>query len=298
MDRKIRLMPELPEVETIKCGLEPSLTHAKIIAAKQHRADLRYPFPENFVSHLIGSQIVGLGRRAKYLLIHLDNDETIISHLGMSGSWILEDQSIGTYHHDKQRLIKHNHFAMDIETPKGRIFHLVYNDPRRFGFMLITKTKDLAFHKLLANLGPEPTGNSLSGDYLNHSLRNKKTSLKSALLDQRLIAGLGNIYVCEALWRSRLSPLRRSSTLGEKTSLACKQSELLAENIRNVIADAIKAGGSTLRDYVHTDGSLGYFQHRFSVYQCEGKPCPQCGKPIIRTVQSGRSSFYCEHCQK
>lgn len=291
-------MPELPEVETIKRGLEPSLTHAKIVTARQNRADLRYPFPENFISRLTGCEIIGLGRRAKYLLIHLDNDETIISHLGMSGSWSLEDETIGIYHHGTQKLARHNHFEMEIKTPEGHIFHVVYNDPRRFGYMLLAKTKDLHCHKLLANLGPEPTGNSLSGSYLNKILRNKKTCLKTALLDQRIVAGLGNIYVCEALWRSRLSPLRMSAILGENTSIAKTQAEQLANNIRDVIGEAIEAGGSSLRDYIHTDGSLGYFQHHFSVYQRQGQPCPQCGKPISRIIQSGRSSFYCEQCQK
>ena len=291
-------MPELPEVETVRRGLEPSLSDAKIIRAKQNRADLRFPFPENFVSRLGGRKIIGLGRRAKYLLIHLDKDETIISHLGMSGSWRIEHDIVGCYYHDKPKRAVHDHFEMDIETSEGEVLHVVYNDPRRFGFMLLVKTNDLACHKLLANLGPEPTGNSLSGAYLNEVLRGKKAPLKAALLDQSIIAGLGNIYVCESLWRSHLSPKRLSSTLGAKTASAREKSDILAQNIRDVIDDAIKAGGSSLRDYMHTDGSLGYFQHHFSVYDREGEPCPECGKPISRIVQSGRSSFYCTRCQK
>ncbi len=291
-------MPELPEVETVRRGLEPSFTHAKIINVKQNRPDLRFPFPENFQSRLTGREIIGLGRRAKYLLIHLDSDETIISHLGMSGSWRIENTTLGSYYHEKNKLAAHDHLEMVIETPDGQSLHVIYNDPRRFGFMLLTKTAELEHHKLLAHLGPEPTGNGLSGAYLNEKLRNRKAPLKAALLDQTIIAGLGNIYVCEALWRSHLSPKRKSSTLGAKSATARKKSELLAQNIRDVIAEAIEAGGSSLRDYVHTDGSLGYFQHRFSVYGREGEPCPECGKAIKRIVQSGRSSFYCTHCQR
>ncbi|AQT46489.1 bifunctional DNA-formamidopyrimidine glycosylase/DNA-(apurinic or apyrimidinic site) lyase [Bartonella choladocola] len=291
-------MPELPEVETVRRGLEPSFTHAKIINVKQNRPDLRFPFPENFQSRLTGREIIGLGRRAKYLLIHLDSDETIISHLGMSGSWRIENTTLGSYYHEKNKLAVHDHLEMVIETPDGQSLHAIYNDPRRFGFILLTKTAELEHHKLLAHLGPEPTGNGLSGAYLNEKLRNRKAPLKAALLDQTIIAGLGNIYVCEALWRSHLSPKRKSSTLGAKSATARKKSELLAQNIRDVIAEAIEAGGSSLRDYVHTDGSLGYFQHRFSVYGREGEPCPECGKAIKRIVQSGRSSFYCTHCQR
>ena len=291
-------MPELPEVETVKRGLEPSFTHAKIIHVKQNRPDLRFPFPENFQSHLVGHEIIGLGRRAKYLLIHLDNEETIISHLGMSGSWRVENTTLGSYYHEKNKLAAHDHFEMDIKTVKGEFLHAVYNDPRRFGFMLLTKTADLERHKLLAHLGPEPTGNGLSGAYLNEVLRNRTAPLKAALLDQTIIAGLGNIYVCEALWRSHLSPKRKSLTLGKKSAAAQQKSAILAQNIRDVINEAIEAGGSSLRDYVHTDGSLGYFQHHFSVYGREGEPCPRCGKPIKRIVQSGRSSFYCTHCQR
>ncbi len=290
-------MPELPEVETVKRGLEPSFTHAKIINVKQNRPDLRFPFPENFQSLLTGREIIGLGRRAKYLLIYLDNEETIISHLGMSGSWRVENRTPGSYYHEKNKLAVHDHFEMDIRTENSEFLHAVYNDPRRFGFMLLTKTADLEHHKLLAHLGPEPTGNSLSGAYLNEVLRNRSAPLKAALLDQTIIAGLGNIYVCEALWRSHLSPKRKSLTLGKKSAAAQQKSELLAQNIRDVINEAIEAGGSSLRDYVHTDGSLGYFQHHFSVYGREGEPCLQCGNPIKRIVQSGRSSFYCPHCQ-
>ncbi|CAM1632965.1 DNA glycosylase/AP lyase [Bartonella choladocola] len=291
-------MPELPEVETVRRGLEPSFTHAKIINVKQNRPDLRFPFPENFQSRLTGREIIGLGRRAKYLLIHLDSDETIISHLGMSGSWRIENTTLGSYYHEKNKLAAHDHLEMVIETPDGQSLHVIYNDPRRFGFILLAKTAELEHHKLLAHLGPEPTGNGLSGAYLNEKLRNRKAPLKAALLDQTIIAGLGNIYVCEALWRSHLSPKRKSSTLGAKSATARKKSELLAQNIRDVITEAIEAGGSSLRDYVHTDGSLGYFQHRFSVYGREGEPCPDCGKAIKRIVQSGRSSFYCTHCQR
>lgn len=291
-------MPELPEVETVKRGLEPVLENSKITDATLNRPDLRFPFPVDFVSHLIGQRITSITRRAKYLLINLSSQETIISHLGMSGSWRIENDVLGFEYYPKTKFIKHDHFIMHVETSDGKTYRVVYNDPRRFGFMLLADTATLYQHPLLMKLGREPTGNDLSGDYLNHAFTDKKTPLKSALLDQSIIAGLGNIYVCEALWRSHLSPKRLASTLGAKTPSARKKVDTLAENIRAVIYDAIKAGGSSLRDYMHTDGSLGYFQHSFSVYDREGQPCPQCGEPILRITQSGRSSFYCAQCQK
>lgn len=291
-------MPELPEVETVKRGLEPVLENSRITDATLNRPDLRFPFPVDFISHLIGQRITSITRRAKYLLINLSSQETIISHLGMSGSWRIENDVLGFEYYPKTKLMKHDHFIMHVETSNGKTYRVVYNDPRRFGFMLLADTATLYQHPLLMKLGPEPTGNDLSGDYLNHAFADKKTPLKSALLDQSIIAGLGNIYVCEALWRSHLSPKRLASTLGAKTPSARKKTDTLAENIRAVIYDAIKAGGSSLRDYMHTDGSLGYFQHSFSVYDREGQPCPQCGEPILRITQSGRSSFYCAQCQK
>lgn len=291
-------MPELPEVETVRRGLEPVLSGAEIVAAKVNRADLRFPFPDDFANRLAGRRITALGRRAKYLLLHLSDDEIIISHLGMSGSWRIEDETLGQDYHAKGKLTVHDHFTMQIVKSDGQHYRIVYNDPRRFGFMLLCDTANLHAHPMLAKLGIEPTGNALSGAYLRDAFANKKAPLKAALLDQSIIAGLGNIYVCEALWRSRLSPKRAASTLAGESAAARKHSDLLAQNIRDVIAEAIIAGGSSLRDYVQTDGSLGYFQHQFSVYDREGEPCPQCARPIARMVQSGRSSFYCSACQK
>lgn len=291
-------MPELPEVETVRRGLEAILADAKIVDAKLNRPNLRFPFPKDFIRHLIGQKITNLSRRAKYLLIHLSSQETIISHLGMSGSWRIEGEPADVQYYKKGKSPTHDHFEMVIKTPLGTIHRVIYNDPRRFGFMLLSKTASLYEHPALIKLGIEPTGNSLSGKYLRDAFANKKTSLKSALLDQSIVAGLGNIYVCEALWRSHLSPERIALTLSSNTVSAKQRANVLAENIRLVINDAINAGGSSLRDYVHTDGSLGYFQHCFSVYDRQDQPCPKCGQPIVRITQSGRSSFYCTSCQK
>lgn len=287
-------MPELPEVETVRRGLEPVLTGAHIQSVKLNRENLRFPFPHQFVLQLQGQSIDTLGRRAKYLTIHLSTQQTIISHLGMSGSWRVEDQTLGADYYPKNKLSLHDHFEMQIIAKDGKIYRVVYNDPRRFGFMLLVKTSDLHLHPMIEKLGIEPTGNRISGTYLREKFKNKKSPLKSVLLDQSIVAGLGNIYVCEALWRSKLSPLRIASTLSNDEL----KTDELAENIRNVIAEAILAGGSSLRDYVHTDGSLGYFQHRFSVYDREGEACLNCDAPILRVTQSGRSSFYCAECQK
>ncbi|WP_375626809.1 MULTISPECIES: bifunctional DNA-formamidopyrimidine glycosylase/DNA-(apurinic or apyrimidinic site) lyase [unclassified Bartonella] len=287
-------MPELPEVETVRRGLESVVTDAKIVSVRLNRRDLRFPFPEAFSERLIGRTIIELGRRAKYLLFHLSQNETILSHLGMSGSWRIENDLLRT----TSKLVKHDHFVMDIQTRNGEVYHLIYNDVRRFGFMLLVNTDKLYEHPLLNKLGLEPMSNSFSGRYLQKAFVNKKMSLKSVLLDQSIVAGLGNIYVCEALWRSRLSPQRGAFTLASKTARACEFADSLAKNIRNVISEAILSGGSSLRDYMHIDGSLGYFQHAFSVYGREGKQCLECGTPIVRILQAGRSSFYCSQCQK
>ncbi|EJF90270.1 bifunctional DNA-formamidopyrimidine glycosylase/DNA-(apurinic or apyrimidinic site) lyase [Bartonella tamiae] len=291
-------MPELPEVETVKRGLEPVLTDAKILTAKTNRANLRYPFPENFSKILIGLKVIALTRRAKYLLIHLSSHETIISHLGMSGSWRIENELLHDDYFTKGKLSVHDHFEMQVFTNKHQTLHIIYNDPRRFGFIELVKTETLNDHPILSKLGVEPTGNTLSGHYLQKIFANKKAPLKAALLDQSLIAGLGNIYVCEALWRAGLSPERPAYTLALHSKKAQTSAALLAVSIRDVIHEAIIAGGSSLKDYVQTDGSLGYFQHRFSVYNRMGEKCRRCQKPIQRITQSGRSSFYCAYCQK
>ncbi|UTO28653.1 bifunctional DNA-formamidopyrimidine glycosylase/DNA-(apurinic or apyrimidinic site) lyase [Bartonella harrusi] len=291
-------MPELPEVETVRRGLEPVVTGAKIISVTLQRKDLRFPFPEGFSKRLVGRTILELGRRAKYLLFHLSQNETILSHLGMSGSWRLEDDLLEKTSSVAGKFVKHDHFVMDIQVKDGKVYHLIYNDPRRFGFVLLVETCRLYEHPLLKKLGLEPMSNAFSGRYLQKAFFNKKISLKGILLDQSIIAGLGNIYVCEALWRSRLSPQRGAFTLALKTVCARELADSLAQNIRDVISEAILSGGSSLRDYVQVDGSLGYFQHAFSVYGREGKECLQCGTPIIRILQLGRSSFYCSQCQK
>ncbi|WP_375616412.1 MULTISPECIES: bifunctional DNA-formamidopyrimidine glycosylase/DNA-(apurinic or apyrimidinic site) lyase [unclassified Bartonella] len=291
-------MPELPEVETVRRGLESVVTNAKIVSIKLNRRDLRFPFPEAFSERLIGRKIIELGRRAKYLLFHLSHNETILSHLGMSGSWRIEHDILRKAFSTRNKLVKHDHFIMDIQTRDGEFYHLIYNDVRRFGFMLLVDTDKLYEHPLLNKLGLEPMSNSFSGRYLQKAFVNKKMSLKGVLLDQSIVSGLGNIYVCEALWRSRLSPQRSAFTLASKTTRAREFADSLAQNIRNVISEAILSGGSSLRDYMHIDGSLGYFQHAFSVYGREGKECLECGAPIIRILQAGRSSFYCSQCQK
>ncbi|WP_273720096.1 MULTISPECIES: bifunctional DNA-formamidopyrimidine glycosylase/DNA-(apurinic or apyrimidinic site) lyase [unclassified Bartonella] len=291
-------MPELPEVETVRRGLEPVVTGAKILSVTLYRRDLRFPFPEAFSERLVGQTIIELGRRAKYLLFYLSKNETILSHLGMSGSWRIEDDLLKEASSTIKKFVKHDHFVMDIQAKDGKIYHLTYNDVRRFGFMLLVDTSKLYEHPLLKKLGIEPISNAFSGRYLQKVFVNKKISLKGVLLDQSIIAGLGNIYVCEALWRSRLSPQRGAYTLALKTIRAREYADSLAQNIRNVISEAILSGGSSLRDYTHVDGSLGYFQHAFSVYGREGKECLQCGAPIMRILQLGRSSFYCSQCQK
>ncbi len=300
-------MPELPEVETVRRGLAPVMEGARIERLLLTRPDLRFPFPEGFAELVEGREILSLGRRAKYLLIELDNGLTIVSHLGMSGSFRIESrneaetpgETPGEFHHPRSKDGKHDHviFHLTRGADKTRV---IYNDPRRFGFMHLVRRADIDLYPAFAGLGPEPTGNALSADYLASRFEGKTQPLKGALLDQKLIAGLGNIYVCEALWRSHLSPLRAASTLVNKKGKPKPALEELTRHIRDVIADAIAAGGSSLRDHIQTDGSLGYFQHSFSVYDREGHACrfPDCRGTVERITQSGRSTFYCAACQK
>ncbi|ALE03454.1 bifunctional DNA-formamidopyrimidine glycosylase/DNA-(apurinic or apyrimidinic site) lyase [Bartonella ancashensis] len=291
-------MPELPEVETIRRGLDPILVGSKILSVTLGRKNLRFPFPEEFSNRITDEIIVGVGRRAKYLLFYLSHNKTILSHLGMSGSWRAESNFPRKEPSIVQRSVAHDHCTVVIQTENNEIFRLIYNDSRRFGFMVLADSMKLNEHPFLKNLGVEPIGDAFSGAYLQRTFVNKKVSLKTALLDQSVIAGLGNIYVCEALWRSCLSPQRSVSTLALKDANVCHVVEDLAQNIREVLFDAILSGGSSLRDYIHADGSLGYFQQYFSVYKREGKECLRCGTLIVRIVQSGRSSFYCPQCQK
>jgi formamidopyrimidine-DNA glycosylase len=294
-------MPELPEVETVRRGLEPAMRGARIVNVEQRRRDLRFPFPEGFSERLRGRTIVSLGRRAKYLLLDLDDGMTLLMHLGMSGSFRVEGDECeattpGAFHHERSGAAAHDHVVFHLSNN----YRITYNDPRRFGFMDLVARAKLADHPALKGLGLEPLGNELSGESLAGLLKGRKAPLKAALLDQRLIAGLGNIYVCESLNMARLSPKRAAGTLVRKNSLPTPAASRLAEDIRNVLAQAIEAGGSSLRDHKLTDGSLGYFQHHFRVYDRAGEPCPTpgCGGLVKRIVQSGRSTFFCPKCQK
>jgi formamidopyrimidine-DNA glycosylase len=281
-------MPELPEVETVRQGLAPFLIGSRILRVELRRGDLRFPFPEDFTKKLRGRRIVTLGRRAKYLLAALDDDQTLVAHLGMSGSFRIEAEPLGGFKFPRNKNPAHDHvvFALD----SGRV---VYNDPRRFGYMTLTRTDALAEHPFFAGLGVEPLSNAFNGGTLARMFAGKTATLKSALLDQRNIAGLGNIYVCEALHRAGLSPLRAAGDvageLGEKLALA----------VRSVLLEAIEAGGSSLRDHRQADGSLGYFQHNFRVYDREGQACVSgsCRGTVARRAQNGRSTFYCPSCQ-
>ncbi|MBZ9770522.1 bifunctional DNA-formamidopyrimidine glycosylase/DNA-(apurinic or apyrimidinic site) lyase [Mesorhizobium sp. CA6] len=296
-------MPELPEVETVRRGLQPVLEGARLVEVRARRADLRFPFPERFSERLAGKTVTALGRRAKYLTMHIENGPVLICHLGMSGSFRIEAAESsdvpGAFHHDRSKSAAHDHVVFDVVSPRDERSRVIFNDPRRFGFMLFAEGAPDT-HPMLAGLGIEPTGNALDGPLLASLLKGRRSPLKAALLDQRLIAGLGNIYVAEALWRAGLSPLREAGTIAGSAKKAKEQSARLAEAIRSVIADAIAAGGSSLRDYVQADGSLGYFQHSFAVYDREGEPCPKpgCRGHIERIVQSGRSTFYCRTCQR
>jgi len=297
-------MPELPEVETVRRGLAPVMEGARILEVEQRREDLRFPFPAGFSARVAGRKVNALGRRAKYLLVHLDDGAVLICHLGMSGSFRIEKEHAterpGDFHHPRSKSEKHDHVVFHLQRADGTPARIVYNDPRRFGFMLLVEEADLYAHPLLAGLGVEPTGNELDGDLLASLLSGRRTPLKAALMDQRVIAGLGNIYVCEALWRAGLSPRRAASAVAGGNGGATGHSRRLAEAIRSVIADAIDAGGSSLKDYVRADGSLGYFQHTFNVYDREGQPCRKegCSGTINRIVQGGRSTFYCPSCQR
>ena len=294
-------MPELPEVETVRRGLEPAMAGQKIKKVEQRRKDLRFPFPEDFAARLTGRRITSLSRRAKYLLVDLDDGMVLICHLDMSGSFRVNEgakgsRTPGDFHYERSTASAHDHVVFHLSN--GTV--ITYNDPRRFGFMDLVARTDLGSHPFFRNLGLEPLGNELDGTRLAGLFRGRKAPLKAALLDQRLVAGLGNIYVCESLHRSGLSPKRAAGTLARKSGAATPAADRLASDIRLVLEDAVKAGGSSLRDHRQTDGSLGYFQHNFRVYDREGERCPTkgCSGTIKRIVQSGRSTFYCPKCQK
>lgn len=291
-------MPELPEVETVRRGLEPAMVGARILAVDQRRPDLRFPFPDHFCERLSGRRIVSIGRRAKYLLAELDDNKALIMHLGMSGSFRIEAagpaRTIAPCSSPKNGA--HDHVVFTLETGA----RVVYNDPRRFGFMQIAALADIAGHPLFRSLGVEPLGGELSGGVLARLFAGKTTSLKAALLDQSFVAGLGNIYVCEALHRAGLSPRRPAGDLARASGGPTAGANRLAAAIRDVLEQAVAAGGSSLRDHRQTNGSLGYFQHSFRVYDREAGPCPTagCAGVVRRIVQGGRSTFYCGVCQK
>ena|SRR5215470_4292857 len=288
-------MPELPEVETVRRGLAPVMEDQRFARVEVRRPDLRWPLPKDFARKLHGKMVEGLGRRAKYLLADLSSGEVLLMHLGMSGSFrVGKDAAPGKYYHERSKSAAHDHV----------IFHMsngttvTFNDPRRFGSMKLVPRAKLEDEPLLRSLGPEPLGNEFDAAILARACAGKKTSLKAALSDQRVVAGLGNIYVCEALFRARLSPKRQASTIADRHGNPNERAERLVNAIKAVLQDAIKAGGSSLRDHRRADGSLGDFQHNFQVYDREGEPCPSCRGKIKRIVQAGRSTFYCPSCQK
>ena len=292
-------MPELPEVETVRRGLEPSMRGASILSVECRRDGLRFPFPENFTQRLAGRTIEALGRRAKYLLVDLDDGCVLIMHLGMSGSFRVEAETVeapGGFHYARSNDRAHDHVVFHLSSGA----RVVYNDPRRFGFMDTTSRLELEQHSSFKGLGAEPLGNAFGPEKLAQACAGKQTNLKAALLDQRVVAGLGNIYVCEALHRASLSPTRSASTLAKHSGAPTERALVLHDAIRDVLTEAIAAGGSTLRDHRLTDGTLGYFQHAFRVYDREGEPCPResCSGNVERLVQSGRSTFFCKSCQR
>jgi formamidopyrimidine-DNA glycosylase len=287
-------MPELPEVETVRGGLAPVLEGQRLARVEARRPDLRFPLPENFVQELTGARVVRLERRAKYLLARLDREDTLVMHLGMSGRFEIagarETERPGAFRWAPDPDPKHAHVVF--ETDAGT--RVTYYDPRRFGYMALVNTATMDLHPWFAGLGPEPLSEDFDAARLGRAFAGRKQGPKTLLLDQRIVAGLGNIYVCEALHRARISPFRAAGRISRA------RLERLVEAVKAVLAEAIEAGGSTLRDYAQADGALGYFQHRFRVYDREGRPCPNegCSGVVARRVQAGRSTFYCPVCQR
>jgi formamidopyrimidine-DNA glycosylase len=294
-------VPELPEVETVKRGLEPALLGQRFARVELRRKDLRFPFPVGFAARLTGARVEALERRAKYILVHLDTGESLVAHLGMTGRFtvLAADGRVsepGAFYHEVGGFKEspHDHVLLVLENGT----RIIYNDARRFGFMDVVETARRDEHKMFRGMGVEPLGNSFNAEHLAEKFVGKSAPLKAALLDQRVVAGLGNIYVSEALFRAGLSPKRKAGTLVKKSSIDVRM-EPLVRHIKDILNEAIRAGGSTLQDFQHADGSAGSFQQRFKVYDLAGEPCPNgCGHMIKRLVQAGRSSFYCSHCQK
>ena len=283
-------MPELPEVETVRRGLMPSMEGATILRADVNRPDLRWPFPDQMAERLQGQKVLNLRRRSKYLLLDLSGGETLLIHLGMSGRMLVSGDPMGQFVHEHPAPEKHDHVMFHMDNAA----RVTFNDPRRFGAMDLITTATADSHKLLAVLGPEPLGNDFHEQHLVDAVAQKNSPVKSALLDQRIVSGLGNIYVCEALFRAGIHPTRKAGRISVKRVAA------LVPIIRAVLSEAIEAGGSSLRDFKQADGELGYFQHRFDVYGREGAPCrsENCTGFVQRIVQSGRSSFFCPKCQR
>lgn len=280
-------MPELPEVETVRRGLLPAMEGRLIERAEVNRPDLRWPLPERMAERLTGARVLALRRRSKYILADLSTGETLLIHLGMSGRMLVSGITLGAFFHEHSAPEKHDHVVLHLEGGA----RVTFNDARRFGAMDLLPTATAESHPLLAEIGPEPLGNAFNGSYLSARLKGRNTPIKSALLDQHLVAGLGNIYVCETLYRAGIHPARRAADVASPQDLV--------PIIRDVLAEAIEAGGSSLKDYRRTDGELGYFQKAFAVYGREGEPCltAGCTSIIARIVQSGRSSFFCPTCQ-
>lgn len=283
-------MPELPEVETVRRGLTPAMEGHTIVQADINRPDLRWPFPDRMSERLTGQKVLRLRRRSKYILIDLSGGETLLIHLGMSGRMTVSGDPLGRFVRDHPPTEKHDHVVLHMDSGA----RITFNDARRFGSMDLMATDKADEHKLLAALGPEPLGNDFHEQHLIDAFRGKNSPVKSALLDQRIVAGLGNIYVCEVLYRARVSPVRKAG------QIAPKRVGALVPIIRQVLNDAIRAGGSSLKDFRQADGELGYFQHSFDVYGREEEPCrtKDCNGIVQRIVQSGRSSFYCGQCQR
>jgi len=281
-------MPELPEVETVRKGLLPAMEGRLIERAEVNRPDLRWPLPANMAERLTGKRVLALRRRSKYILADLSSGETLLIHLGMSGRMLVSGITLGDFYHDYAAPEKHDHVVLHLEGGA----RVTFNDARRFGAMDLLPTATAEAHPLLSEIGPEPLGNAFNQAYLAAKLQGRNTPIKSALLDQHLVAGLGNIYVCETLYRARIAPDTRAGQIANAGRLV--------PIIREVLLEAIEAGGSSLKDYRRTDGELGYFQKAFAVYGREGQPCqtPGCTATIARMVQSGRSSFYCPTCQR
>ncbi|MGV8854609.1 MAG: bifunctional DNA-formamidopyrimidine glycosylase/DNA-(apurinic or apyrimidinic site) lyase [Devosia sp.] len=293
-------MPELPEVETVRRGLQPWLEGARIDHVTLNRPNLRFPFPELLAERLTGRSIVAVTRRAKYLLLRLDDGATMLSHLGMTGSWRFAEHAIdkAPRYYEPGIAPKHDHLVLDLSHPSHGKSHLIYADPRRFGF--VDLYDDPSTSPYLQGLGPEPLGNDFNAAEMADKFAGRKTPVKSALLDQRVVAGLGNIYVAEALHRAHILPTVLAGSLVTARGKPKAALEDLASGVRQVLIEAIEAGGSTLRDFRNAQGGNGYFQHRFAVYDREGQACPTplCPGTVERIVQAGRSTFFCPVCQK